>query len=190
MKRMKVIFVNMQATWHIPITKTILALSKSDKDFAVHMAIWFSEVNDGNGREMNEVIFEAKAPTSGFIDGTTYDEEPTKYVFEFEVPDEVYESGVKEALADENILYGLFTDCIATVIKDNTGSIVTDKLNCERTAICSELGMRILHAMFPDFGLDGDGNELDYNTISPCEAYHLFEEYAPTNSDINMISQG
>lgn len=46
MKRIKFIFVNEHAWWHKPISETILKLSHSDKDFAVHMAIWFSEVDD------------------------------------------------------------------------------------------------------------------------------------------------
>lgn len=191
MKKMKVIFVNMSEWWHKPISETILKLSKSDKDFAVHMAVWFEEVNDEkNNRHMEDIIFEAHAPTSGFVPGDTYDNEKKKYVFEFEVPDDIYDVGVKEALANEHFLYGLFTDCVAVAIEDNYHKDVSKDLLCEKTAICSELGTKILHAMFPDFAVDADGNPLDFNIISPCQAYHLFDEYAPTQENIHMISQG
>lgn len=191
MKRMKVIFVNMSEWWHLPISETILHLSNSDKDFAVHMAIWFSEVNDAEkDRHLEDVIFEAHAPRSGFVKGDTYDNEKKKYVFEFEVPDEIYELGVQEALRVEDMPYGLFTDCVAVAIEDNFGKDVSEELGCEKTAICSELGTQILHAMFPDYAVKEDGEPMDFNVISPCEAFHLFDEYAPTQENIHMISQG
>lgn len=187
---MKVIFVNMSEWWHLPISEAILKLSNSDKNFAVHMAIWFSEVNDDlKDRHMENVIFEAHAPFSGFVKGDTYDNEKKKYVFEFDVPDEIYDVGVQAALRLEGMLYGLFTDCVAVAIEDNFHENVSEELGCDKTAICSELGTRILHAMFPNYALKEDGTPMDFNVISPCEAYHLFDEYAPIQPDIHMISQ-
>lgn len=191
MKKMKVIFVNMSEWWHLPISEAILKLSKADKDFAVHMAIGFEEVDDPvKGRHMEDVIFEAHAPVSGFVPGNTYDNEKKKYVFEFEVEDDVYERGVQAALQLEGMVYGLFTDCVAVMIEDNYHKDISKDLGCDKTAICSELGTRILHNMFPEFANDADGNPLDYNVISPCEAYHLFDDFAPTCEGIHMISQG
>ena len=193
MKRIKFIFVNEHAWWHKPISETILKLSHSDKDFAVHMAIWFSEVEDEiKERHLENVVFEAVEPNVMFDnDGNKYDDETCKYTFDLEVEDDVYQRAVDAALRLEGMPYGLLSDCLAIAIKDNTAGHrdYTEQLGCNNTAICSEVGSRILHNMFPDFGVQADGTLVDFDTTSPCDAYHLLEDYIAAHPEsVNVLS--
>ena len=157
------------------------------------MAIWFSEVDDEiKERHLENVVFEAVEPNVMFDnDGNKYDDETCKYTFDLEVEDDVYQRAVDAALRLEGMPYGLLSDCLAIAIKDNTDGHkdYTKQLGCNNSAICSEVGSRILHNMFPDFGVQADGTLVDFDTTSPCDVYHLLEDYIAAHPEsVNVLS--
>ena len=176
------------------IAETVLHVSKSDKPFAVHMAIWFSEVDDpAADRHLENVIFEARQPRVTFdTRGEMYDSEPNKYVFDFEVDDETYQRAVQMAFRLEGRKYGLITDCLVAGFEDQTGDDISKFINCDNTVMCSEAGSRISHAMFPDFGRKEDGSVINFNTVTPIDAFHLLDDFFANKvgERVNMLARG